>query len=114
MVSPNPARVRGRHGLARFAAESFLKLRHVAHYAVYAPFAGRMRVHTDQHARQFWGCVLAPDAAKAEEKALIGRIAVNLFVGILMCLGHHVMQRHEGNPRAAIVRGIFTQSEAAI
>src|SRR5437588_4001542 len=110
---PDPTGVRRRHWLAGFAAESLLKFRHIAHYAVHAPLSGRVRIHADQHSRQFWSRVLAPDTAKAQEKALIGCVAVNFLVRILFGLRHEVMQRHQSYTCATVVCGIFTESQAA-
>src|SRR5689334_14823182 len=69
---PHPARIYRSHGLPWLATKGLLKFRHVAHNAVHAPFAGRVWIHADQHSRHFWSSVLAPDTAKAQEKALIG------------------------------------------
>src|SRR5205807_6950734 len=51
---------------------------------------------------------------KAQEITLVESVAINLFVGALPGLGEQIMERHQSDAGAAIVRGVFSQSEPAV
>src|SRR5205807_607835 len=76
--------------------------------------AGRMWINSNQHTREFGRGVLAPSPGKSEKITLIGGVAIDFLIWILLGLGHQIMQGHQGDARAAVVRGIFAQGELAI
>src|SRR5882724_390783 len=112
---PDPAGVLPHHGLACLAAESLLELRHVLHHAGHTIFSRRMRIYTDQHARELGTALFAPGATEAEEEALLRGVAADgLRRWASVAVGHHLLQRHQGDPRPAVVGGVLAQGEAAI
>src|SRR5579863_6848635 len=66
-------------------------------------------------ARDFRAALLAPDPPEPKEEALLGRVAIDLLTLFArLVIGNHVLERHQGDARAAVVSGIFTESEPAI
>src|SRR5262249_10327513 len=56
-----------------------------------------------------------PDTPESQEEALFGRVAVNLrssFAALI--LGNHFHQSHECDPGAAIVGGVFSESQFSV
>src|ERR1700682_607312 len=76
---PNVTGVLADHGLSGLAAPGFLELRHVLDHAVHAVFPRRMRIGLGAQTGALIGLVLAPDLSPAQEHALVGSEAVNLF-----------------------------------
>src|SRR6266540_2160362 len=77
--SPNPAHIRPHHWLPRFAAPSFLKLRHILYHTVRAVPSGGMWVNVDQHSRILRFPFLAPGASEPKEVPLFGRESVDFL-----------------------------------
>src|SRR5205085_7655440 len=92
-----------------------LEFRHVLQHAVYPITPGRMWIYADQHAGKFGTSLLAPYPAHAEEEALLGSVAVNLFCGLAArILSDGFAQGGQRDAGAAVIGGIFAQRQLAV
>src|SRR5215831_1846488 len=107
---PDPASILANHGLPGFASPSLLKFGHVLQNTIDAIATGRVRVGVHEHARIFGPAFFAPDPPEPEEEPLLGCVPVNLLAGLASFVGgDHLVQRHQRDSCATIVRSVFAQ-----
>src|SRR5258708_13659557 len=112
---PNVAGVLRYHRLSRLTSPSLLELGHVLHHAVDTILSRRVWIGGDLHASVFGTPFFAPHPTESQKETLLGCVAVDLLAfpaGLVV--GNHVLERPQGDARAAVVRCVFSESEAAI
>src|SRR5262249_48221095 len=111
---PDPAGVCRHHRLAGLATEGFLELRHVLHYAVYAPASRRVGIGANAEAQVLCRSVLTPHPGKTQEVALIRGVTVDFLAGVLLAFGHQVVQRHQRYASASVISRVFAKRQLPI